>query len=262
MTFLRIDEDGFSFFKNNRDQIIGLNLTISNFKHIKNLTVEWINTKYQSGAGLPDPRLNGKGYLRNDILNGDFEFFKSELEKELGYEVNISTNEELLELMKQKLNGGFEYGGRDGYMSNGTYPGGWAFNGLIMGSPLNLTRNQLPNSAYNLGAYQCNYIANDRFRAFHIGAKGEITDNLIWKTMLTYSVNFGSYYDEYPPDRYTWEKTENYYFDGGLNQIYTMIGIEWSPKKNEKIIIKSDFALDTGEIFNNFGAKFGVSWSF
>jgi hypothetical protein len=128
-----------------------------------------------------------------------------------------------------------------------------------MGSPLNLTRDQLPSTA-NTGTYH-NYIANDRFRAFHVGAKGELTNNFIWKIMFTYSVNYGSYYDEYP-GRYTWEMTDNYYFAGGLNQLYTMVGIEWAPKKVSKITIKSDFALDSGEIFNTFGAKFGATFRF
>ena len=256
MQFLRIDEDGFSIFKNNKDQIVGANISFLKTKWIKNLTIEWINTKYQSGEGFPDPIINGKFYTFSQIKR-DIGFDK--FMNSLGVPGENFTYKQVYDYVKNNFNHGHNYGGRDGYMNNGDYPSGWAFHGQIMGSPLNLTRDQLLHSNANLGNHESNYIVNDRFRAFHIGAKGEINKNLIWKTMMTFSVNYGSYYNEYP-GRYTWERTENYFFDGGLNQFYSMLGIEWMPKNFSKITLKNDFAFDIGDIFNTFAVKFGVKW--
>ena len=243
-----------NFSSRNRDQIVGLNFNFHKTKWLNNLTVEWLNTKYQSGEGTPDPFINGKFYLKSELLEMDLDKFMNEN----GIEGKNFTFEDI----KKHFNKGLEFGGRDGYMNNGAYSGGWTYYGMIMGSPLNLTREQLIHLNPELGAekYNRNYIINDRFRALHLGAKGLILENLIWKTMFTYSVNFGSYYNEYP-GRYTWERTDNYYFSGGLKQFYSMIGFEWIPKKCSKITIKCDLALDNGKIFNTFGGKFGVVWA-
>jgi len=248
-----------NFSSRNRDQIIGLNFNFHKIKWIKNLTVEWLNTKYQSGEGTPDPIVNGKIILRQDLRNMSSAEL-TDFSTTLGVENEGFTIDELWNYIKKEFNNGFEFGGRDGYLNNYSYQGGWTYYGMIMSSPLNLTRDQLLNLNANLGVYQRNYIINDRYRALHLGAKGKIIENLFWKTMLTYSVNFGSYYNEYP-GRYTWERTDNYYFDGGLNQFYSMIGFEWILKKCSKITIKCDFALDKGEIFNTFGTKFGIKWT-
>lgn len=249
----------YKFSRRNRDQIVGLNFNFHKIKWLKNLTVEWLNTKYQSGKGTPDPCINGTVYLFKDLnsMNSD------ELDKfmnDLGVEGNGFIFSDVWKYIENEFNHGYSFGGRDGYMNNGVYPGGWANYGMIMGSPLNLTRDQLLHLNANIGTHNRNYIINDRFRAFHIGAKGEITNNLFWKMMMTASVNYGSYYNEYP-GRYTWERTENYFFDGGIKQYYSMIGFEWIPKKLSKFTIKCDLALDNGEIFNTFAAKFGVKWT-
>ncbi|MCL2074609.1 MAG: hypothetical protein FWH18_11855 [Marinilabiliaceae bacterium] len=262
MTFLRWNKKGFSIFKNNKDQIVGLNMNFKNIKWLTNLTVEWINTKYQSGLGTPDPvyqNINGETKTISSTTLKQLDLNKF-MKDEFGIDGQFSFDD-VWEYLQNSFNKGYEYGGRDGYMSNYAYLGGWTFDGMIMGSPLNLTRDQIAHLNPNLGTYNRNYIINDRFRAFHIGGKGNINDYLIWKVMFTFSVNWGSYFNEYP-GRYTWERTENYFFDGGLKQFYSMIGIEWNPKNLSKLTLKSDFALDKGDIFNNFGAKIGVVWGF
>ena len=253
-------DNEFAIFKYNKDQIAGMNVSFNNIRWLKNLTIEWINTKYQSGEGFPDPMVNGQYYTPHMIRTMGLDKFMNEV---LDIEGSNFTFDEVWETLvgHPDIGRGHQFGGRDGYMSNGDYPGGWTFHGKVMGSPLNLTRDQIAHRNPILGTYNRNYIVNDRFRAFHIGGKGEITNNLIWKTMLTFSVNWGSYFNEYP-GRYTWERTENYFFNGGLKQFYSMIGIEWTPEKLSKITVKSDFALDSGEIFSNFGAKFGAIWTF
>ena len=251
------DGSGMKIFKIEHDHIIGINLN-TNKKWLRNITVEWLKTSYQSGEGMPDAVVNGTGYPSSVIREMGFDKFMNDI---VGVQGTGFTINQVFKYLEDNYNYGHPHGGRDGYMSNGTYPGGWTFHGMIMGSPLNLTRDQLFNSNPNLGAYKSNYIINDRFKAFHIGGFGDLSDNLKWEAKFTFSKNYGSYFNEYP-GRYTWNRTENYYFDGGLNQFYSSLGLSWKPWSSNSLIFKGQIALDNGEMFNTFGGKFGAEWTF
>ena len=189
------DGSGMKIFKIKHDRIIGINLN-ANKKRLRNITIEWLKTSYQSGEGLPDPVVNGRAYPVSEMREMGFDKFMNEI---VGVEGSGFTRDAIVKHLKDRYNNGHSYGGRDGYMSNGTYPGGWTFHGTVMGSPLNLTRDQLFNLNPNLGtSYKSNYIVNDRFKAFHVGGSGDLSDNLKWEAKFTFSKNYGSYFNEYP----------------------------------------------------------------
>ena len=251
------DGSGMKIFHKEHDRIIGINLN-TNIRRIRNITVEWVKTTEQSGKGLPDPIVNGTVYPVSVIKKMGLDEFMNNI---VGVEGNGFTLDNVIKYLEDNFNNGYPFGGRDGYMSNGTYPGGWTFRGMIMGSPLNLTRDQLFHLNPNLGSYKSNYIVNDRFKAFHIGAAGDLINNLKWEAMFTFSKNYGSYFNEYP-GRYTWDRTENYFFDAGLKQFYSSLGILWQPWKKYSLFFKGKMAWDSGELFDSFGGKFGVEWIF
>ena len=257
------DRSGMFFWNRNSDQITGINIALNGKKAIKNLTIEWVNTTHQSGNGTPDPVIIYPDGIKDlesltiaQLRLRDLDELMSNLGQVRGEPYTLN---EVVDFLKKKFNNGQDYGGRDGYLNNGTYPAGWTNHGDIMGSPLNLVRNQIAHKKPNLGTYAQNSIINDRIKAIHIGSFGYLTDLLRWKGMVTYSVNYGSYFNQYP-GRYTWNETDNYYFKGGLNQFYSLFGIDWQPTKDSKFEIGGNLSLDVGDIFNSLGMKLTTRW--
>lgn len=258
------DSSGMWFLIRNIDQVFGINWTLSKASLLNSVTLEWISTSHQSGNGMPDALIafdEGKPELVVSFQLDD-PLYRKELMTRLGVENPESySKDEISSYLQKHFNNSNRFGGRDGYMSNGVYPSGWTYYGDIMGSPLNLTQYQLRHKNPELGTYTRNLIVNDRYKAIHLGASGRMTSFLAWSLKATFSKNYGSYFQEYP-GRYTWDRTENYFFEDGLRQAYLMIGGRWNPKKITSLSINAEFGLDLGEIFNNHGAKIGVNYAF
>jgi hypothetical protein len=259
------DGSGMRIFSRNHDHVVGINWSQANKKSINNITLEWIKTSWQSGEGVPDPIVimpngNQRYYTVDQLRNSDLD----QLMADLGHIRNETyTLDEVLTFIQNEFNHGHQFGGRDGYMSNGTYPSGWTHHGMTMGSPLNLTYLQLAHIHENIHPNKGTLFVNDRFEALHIGVNGNFNEALQWNAMLTFSVNYGSYYQQYPsPSRYTWDETENYFFSQGLNQINSMLAIIWTPPKLKHLSFESAFAYDTGELFETYGIKIGILWKF
>ncbi|MBZ4677319.1 MAG: hypothetical protein JG782_1939, partial [Anaerophaga sp.] len=144
---------------------------------------------------------------------------------------------------------------------NGMYPSGWSYKGHIMGSPFNLTRQQLEAVRPDMEFHSIVNIKNDRYKGLHLGAKGNAGTQLTWKTKITWIRNFGTYFEQYP-GRYTWEETENYWFKDGRDQWYTMLQFSWIPKDADNLNINLAVAYDGGEIYHSAGLKAGLSYNF
>lgn len=258
------DASGMRLLARNIDQIFGVNWTLPKTSLLTTVTLEWIHTAHQSGNGMPDAWvINEKGdrelvvaFQLNDPA------YREALMTHIGVDNPGSySKDEVSDYLQSHLNNGHRFGGRDGYMSNGTYPSGWTYYGDIMGSPLNLTQYQLKHKNPELGTHTRNLIINDRYKAIHLGALGRITSFLEWNFKATFSMNYGSYFQEYP-GRYTWVKTKDYFFEKGLQQTYLMIGTKWNPKRLTSLTISTELGLDKGAIFNSYGAKIGVKYTF
>lgn len=257
------DTSGMLFWKRNRDQIAGVNIEFKDKHWLSNLTVEWLNTTYQSGNGTPDPYAvftDGTWkLLPNSVIRAsDLDQLMANMgqSREEPY-----TYEEVIDYLRTTFNNGQEFGGRDGYMINGAYPANWTHFGMVMGNPLNMTRSQVALKNPVLGSNTGNYVVNDRFQALHVGAKGQLKENLQWFMKLTCSVNYGSYFNQYP-GRYTWNETADYYYKGGLNQVYSLIGVDWSPQKLSQLSFNTSLSADWGEIYQSIGIKLGSRWCF
>ena len=88
------------------------------------------------------------------------------------------------------------------------YQSGWTNNGRVIGNPLfTLGRNK---GRYSDG----HYIINNRLKAHHFGFQGQIFKKIYYKTLFTYSENFGIY----PDEDYFKSNGLVYRFDGGLIQ--------------------------------------------
>lgn len=76
--------------------------------------------------------------------------------------------------------------GGDNYFNNGVYASGFTYLGQSMGTPL-FEPIRFNEQGMVVG------VVNNRVSAFHLGAKGTLTTCFSWKTLVTYSRNFGTY---------------------------------------------------------------------
>ena len=124
--------------------------------------------------------------------------------------------------------------GWDNYYNHYLYQSGWTNNGRVIGNPLFTL-------GTNIGRYSDgNYIINNRLKAHHFGFQGQIFKKIYYKTLFTYSQNFGIY----PDEDYFKSKGLVYRFDGGLIQRSGLI----------ELMIKnifSDVDLSLGYGFDN-----------
>ena len=258
------DGSGMRLFTRNLDQILGLTWKPAAIPFLDHLSLEWINTAHQSGNGMPDARVTYGDGTQDYIISFQLDDpgYREALMTRLGAEDPGSYSKDAVtEYLRDNFNNGNRFGGRDGYLSNGVYPAGWTHYGMVMGSPLSLSSDQLAHLNAPLGSYQRNQIMNDRYKAIHLGAAGMLTESLTWDVMLTLSRNYGSYFQQYP-GRYTWDETPGYFFKGGRSQFYSRMGVGWTLPTTQSLELKGAVAIDAGELSDTYGLQLGLVWSF
>lgn len=258
------DGSGMKLFTRNLDQIVGVDWKPVGHRFLHHVTLEWIHTAHQSGNGMPDARVTHENGEQQLIISFQLHdpAYREDLMTRLGADNPGSySKDEVTDYLQDNYNNGNQFGGRDGYMSNGVYPAGWTHYGMVMGSPLNLMTDQLVPLNANLGSYSRNLIVNDRYKAIHVGAEGQVLPGLTWEAMLTFSRNYGSYFQQYP-GRYTWNETPDYFFKAGRNQFYSRLGMGWLLPTSQSIELKGAVGLDEGELNKSFGGQLGLVWLF
>ncbi|WP_291861287.1 capsule assembly Wzi family protein [Marinilabilia sp.] len=249
------DGSGMLFWQGNSDHIFGVDWHPTETSWLTNLTFEWFQTTYQSGNGTPDPYLNGIIFPKQVEDKNGF------VEENFGIVPDHPLSlDEFKDILEDELNHGNDFGGRDGYMNNGMYPAGWSREGHIMGSPLNMTRAQMLAIRSGMEFNDRVEIINDRFSGLHLGGRGQLNEALSWKMKITWSRNFGTYYEQYEGGRYNWNEKADYWFKGGRDQWYTMAGISWAPSKIEGLSAGVDLFYDGGDIYHSFGVKTAVTF--
>ena len=78
-------------------------------------------------------------------------------------------------------------GGMDNYFNNGTYKSGWTYYGRVIGLPLITT--SAPDADGIVKG-----IVNNRVRAFNLGLRGNLIEDLPYTFRATYSSNWGRYH--------------------------------------------------------------------
>ena len=127
--------------------------------------------------------------------------------------------------------------GWDNYYNHYIYQSGWTNNGRVIGNPLFTLGS-------NKGRYSDGqYIVNNRFRAHHFGLQGSISKKFHYKTLFTYSENFGIY----PDENFFKSKNEAYRFDGGLIQRSGLFDLSIKNLFN-KIDASLVYGIDSGEL--------------
>ncbi|WP_423126807.1 capsule assembly Wzi family protein [Gaoshiqia sp. Z1-71] len=119
--------------------------------------------------------------------------------------------------------------GMDNYFNHGVYHTGFSHMGFSMGTPL-----FYPLTITNEGVQDG--FENNRVSVFHLGAKGFLIGrSLAWKSMLTYSRNFG-----------TWKNP----YDDMKQQFFSLCELSLTGK-NRPYTLSAQLAADFGELRKN-----------
>ncbi len=244
----------------NKDYTIGFLIYPKEISCLKGISLEFIKTDVQSDYGIPDPLYpvdyNGhkqgsiiwKRDIENDYDNFMFEVFG---ETSTGWswpEVN--------RYMEVAMNEGYKFGGRDDYMNNGTYYSGWSYHGESMGIPLYHTyeaTRQFDDGPLN---HHLKFI-NNRVNAFHLGMEGDISKQVSYRLKTTYSVNKGSYAEEFTR-RYSWDRVANFYYKKEKQQVYSLFQAIWKIKTVPGLELNGTLAYDFGDLYHSFGGRLGI----
>ena len=168
--------------------------------------------------------------------------------------------------MEQRFNYGYEYGGRDNYYNNYLYTNGLSYHGYAIGTSLFTGRDRMLAIIPDFDAQYDRYFVNNRIKALHLGLEGNIIPkNLYYRTMLTYTKNWGSYAGLNRGIR-NWESMNpdsdyEYFFEDGLNQTYSLLELKYTPDALPGIEFTGAFAYDFGQIYHNFGFMAGLRYN-
>ncbi len=237
-----------------KDYMLGIHVKLKNQKFITEILYENVNTTDQSGEGLSDPVVNGVGYTYADLRPLDYDAF---VFNELGIQTNNLTWDEFIEILKQETNNGLEFGGRDSYYVNTSYPKGNTYKDFTIGNSLFLTAKRLMEMTGETMT-DASFIINNRIQAHHMGMKGEIFD-IKYKVLVTFTENYGTYAGKYGGSKFSWILDKEYYFRNGVNTRYYFLSLE---KKLENAPVNLEFAIAYDEDgFGRFpGTIFGIQY--
>lgn len=210
------------------DYLLGLewDLPESN-TFIDRIYVEYIQTKWQGGPGLPDP---------TDLIQS------------------------------REDNFGYDFGGRDDNYNNFLYRSGWTYQGQVIGNPLFLTYQRTLNFLEAYPDYGVG-IANNRFWSVHLGLDGKIGESLSYKGQFTFTRNFGTYAGlnegRFNWAGATSDPDFQYVFRPGREQLYSLVDFQYVPIIGKRPInFNLRLAYDFGDLYNSFGSEVSVSYLF
>ena len=252
--------DGSGMFINhrqNKDYIIDLTIHPKELQWLKGLSLELIKTDYQSGEGIPDPLYptdyEKQGLIVFDQID-DFDQFMFDV---FGEETSGWGKQDVVDYMVIHENHGYDYGGRDDYMNNGSYYNGWTYQGMNMGTPFYHTADKVRRYAGPWQEVDHVYFYNNRVNGFHFGAEGAILPTLRYRVKSTFTINKGTYGEKYR-GRYSWEQTEDYFFATNKKQLYNMVQLSWDTPWLNGLSINGKLAFDTGELYRSMGGQLSI----
>lgn len=126
--------------------------------------------------------------------------------------------------------------GRDNYYNHFIY-NGWQYYGMMIGNPM------IISPVYN-NPHKFGFMSN-RIVGYHLGFRGNPTDEVDYKLLATTQTSWGRYPDNFPEPR----KTFNLLLQGA-----------YSPKALNGWRFEAALAMDRGDLIgNNYGAMFTIS---
>ncbi len=250
------DASGFTDnYKKNHDYVITLNLELPDNRFIKNIFYENFNTVDQSGPGLTDPYINGRFFSTRDIRNvGDYDQFAL---NQLGIDTMDIGWPGILELVRDEVNNGYAFGGRDDHFNNDQYPNGNTFHQQVLGNPLMMTQDRFQTMTDKTTSDD-KLIINNRVIAHHFGFGSQIGDYKV-NLKATISHNYGTYAGLYGGSRRSWDIDTEYFFRDVVSTQY--VSLEGQRSFENGFTYAGTVAADYSLFGNNYGFFLRVTYA-
>ncbi|WP_053406811.1 capsule assembly Wzi family protein [Persicobacter sp. CCB-QB2] len=254
------DKPTLDIFGRNQDFFTGVTYLTNKKTLVSGVNIEVMKTTYQSGAGTPDPVVDGKYVHIPSQIAPDPEKYMYD---NFGIVAPGITTSEVIAFLEDEVNYGHEFGGRANYLNNQDYYMGWTYHGRAMGPALFTTVDQVKMFIPDFDDSWDFYFANNRIFSTHFAVEGWLSPKLYYRAKFTNSQNYGSYAG-LNQGRFSWESMNpdsdyEYFFEDGLSQNYTLI--EFNYDLNPKLNIGAGMAYDFGEMYHNFGAILSLKYS-
>ena len=205
--------------------------------------------------------------------SGMYQHFFDELKKRkipvksfdglLGFEIINQSNEWFTSFVYEYMNTMYQSGsesaaksdstyGQDDYFNHYIYLSGWTQNDYSLGNPLFIVGHYPGIRTEN------SYIINNRIRAHHFGLSGKVTPSISYKSLLTYSKNYGTYFDT---DKFK-SLNKPYPFEGGLKQLSGLIQLDFN-QMWKNVNGQISYAFDRGDLYSDSDSfLFSISYQF
>ncbi|WP_421919691.1 capsule assembly Wzi family protein [Marinifilum sp.] len=121
------------------------------------------------------------------------------------------------------------YTGRDNYFNNYIYKSGWTHYGRTLGLPF-FAPAQEDENGHTLG------VINNRIVAHHFGVNGYLFNKIPYRTLLTYSQNWGRY---------------SVPFEGGMKEQVSALLELHLPEKTLPVEVSFSISIDQGELYKD-----------
>lgn len=263
------DNAGIRLTDNMKDHAFGVVAQLRN-KWVNRFGIEVFDTDYEGGDGVNDPMGYDKHGNRLLIYPGDMpagnirgwllEHFEEEdiVAWEKKNYVTIDRENYGLSFLRSHWGCG-DRGGRKTYLNNGLYFQGWSYNGLATGTPLYHSYQTVDKYRKGEGQMQnSGFFTNTRIRAITLAASGQIADKLSYRIKYTYSHNNGARQEKYIYG--TFDTIKDYYYEQSRHEQYFLLDLRYQLRNH--LGLRTTFAADGGELYNTFGMRAGVIYSF
>lgn len=246
-----------------KDYYLGFLILPKEVEWLSGISFEVFRTDHQSGYGIPDPLYPVEygdhkqgSIIWMDDISDDFDGFMYEVfgESRVGW-----TQDEVMRYLEVELNEGHMYGGRDDYMNNGFYYNGWVYDGMNMGTAVYHTADKVKRYADSWEYNDQVFFYNNRVNGFHIGVQGRLNSCLQYRIKSTYTINKGTYGEEFR-GRYSWQRTEDYFFSSSKKQVYSLVELDWNMPWINNLSLKGKLAFDTGQLYNSVGGQLSLTY--
>ncbi len=135
--------------------------------------------------------------------------------------------------------------GNESYFVHGLYKSGLSYHNRMFVTPFAIP--VMIVEGVNLGT------GNNRIVLHHIGINGHLSQNFQWKSLLSYSINHGTYGQRY-------HKLVPGFFDSPRRQISAMAQISWNIP-HTKWSLQGTAAADKGQLLtDNIGAQLSIQY--
>ncbi len=146
----------------------------------------------------------------------------------------------------QRVDNPEEIHGYEPYFMHGTYKSGLSYRNRMLGTPFAVPVVIINGTNYGTG--------NNRIILHHCGVSGYLSGRIKWKTLISFSKNFGTYNKIY-------DQVNKGFFDSPKRQLSVLGELSYRSANNRWKTILS-FAADKGGLLpDTFGAQLGIQYN-